>query len=643
MRTLILCQVLQDMEEDLALYFTGEMNDSFPSNAEEMNKSSVGNADRMNESLPGSTDGKNYFSVGLSEVMKGESSCDPGPTQQPVAGNKTSRKRKLNIERAKNRSRSPLKMKHKRKKKRKIAKKAVPEYFVQNTDRDMLLVISNLQDSESERTSKLFAKRKKSARKRKGKTSIQKSRTVIKTNRKAKKVKDTQPRDDALGPLEGQVATVPQGSPVHQSEIGPNCWGTDIPVEILVRIFHFVTVSEGAVPFLCRVSCVCQLWCGAAANPRLWNRVTIGHCWIQPGQKKQQPSTERRIRNTIEWLTLNRFSQLREFSLCHWQNQVEYAIKTVSESCPHLTYVKLYHCGGVTADALQSLAIHCPKLESLNLQSSQVDAAIIVFLQAAGFRLRQLWLTYNNKLNAVFSMLSSGCCPELQLLEVNTDIRKTKHEFQISVEALQVGCPKLQVLRLLNLIWIPKSSTKIESAGFPELEELCLATSSFSFVSNSTLFKILHSSYKLRVLDLRGCYKVSPQGLLDLPCMDIECLYLGLYCSSNNLLLAKEGSTDIARRWHHCLREVDFTGLGFTEKDLKEAINILVGSSGNKVLRSLNFTSSQVCLEDVSKLIAGCPNLQHLDVTSCRNLPRGLKRDYRGRHEIQQLWDKLQT
>ncbi|XP_045431884.1 F-box/LRR-repeat protein 6 isoform X3 [Pipistrellus kuhlii] len=79
---------------------------------------------------------------------------------------------------------------------------------------------------------------------------------------------------------------------------------------------------------------------------------------------------------------------------------------------------------------------------------------------------------------------------------------------------LQPGpCP--QVLRLLNLIWLPKPAGRAATPGpgFPRLEELCLAGSTCSFVSDEALSRLLRGSPGLRLLDLRGCARVTPVGL----------------------------------------------------------------------------------------------------------------------------------
>jgi len=103
---------------------------------------------------------------------------------------------------------------------------------------------------------------------------------------------------------------------------------------------------------------------------------------------------------------------------------------------------------------------------------------------------------------------------------VSTGINRNSTPLQLPVEALQKGCPQLQVLRLLNLMWLPKPPGRVGTPGpgFPSLEELCLAGCTCSFVSNEALGRLLHGSPHLRLLDLRGCARITPAGLHDLPC-----------------------------------------------------------------------------------------------------------------------------
>ncbi|XP_066480698.1 F-box/LRR-repeat protein 6 isoform X2 [Tiliqua scincoides] len=484
-----------------------------------------------------------------------------------------------------------------KKKTRKAPRRAAPQYLVHETDNDMLLIISNVDEARGRLPRRALKKRRKQQQKGPKKKAASRRRRG---------------KGDTLA--EGQTGTArvldegSQAFPPSTNLTAGSSWGTCLPVEILVHIFQHAVALQGSVPFLCRMACVCRLWNVAASSPVLWQKVSIGYCWVAPGQK-QSLVMEKRVCGTVEWLVSNRFSHLRDFTLSHWKSHVPFVLMAIGRSCPRLVSLKLSHCSKVTTESLSVLAECCSQLESLNLQNSQ-----------------------------------SSCCPSLQLLEVNTEIKQSSQHFQLPIEQLQAACPHLQVLRLLNVVWCPKPTPRLApgSSGFPRLEELCLATTSYSFIDDGVLQRILWASRSLRVLDLRGCFRVTPKGVEQLPCPDLEQLYLGLYCSTSNLLLPLEGSPLITWKWNHSLRELDLTGQRFSEQDLEQAMTAFT-QGGAPVLSSLNLTGTKVVLRTVSAIIASCSTLSYLNLSSCRHLPRGTKKAYRGPDEIRQCLHQLLT
>ncbi|XP_068789671.1 F-box/LRR-repeat protein 6 isoform X2 [Struthio camelus] len=320
-----------------------------------------------------------------------------------------------------------------RARRRRTPRRTAPDYVVHETDDDMLLIISNAGARPARAAGK----------KRPPRAPPGKAVPARKKRREEERAPEPAPGS--------RVAPASSGAGAQSS------WGERLPVEILVRIFQPVVARDGAVPFLCRAARVCRLWYGAASNPVLWQKVSLGFCWGEPG-KKRPPLMEERVLGTVEWLATSRFSLLRDFVLCHWKSHVPFVLKALQDSCPLLASLKLSHCSGVTTESLTSLAARCTQLDSLNLQNSQVDSsAVVTFLEVAGTRLQQLWLTYSSRMNAIVAALASGCCPGLRLLEVNTEIKQSSQHFQVPVEQLQAACPQLQVLRLLNVIWSPKT------------------------------------------------------------------------------------------------------------------------------------------------------------------------------------------
>ncbi|MGH0175905.1 UNVERIFIED_CONTAM: hypothetical protein FKN15_071657 [Acipenser sinensis] len=478
--------------------------------------------------------------------------------------------------RAKVKGKSEPAPKGKKKKARKTAKWNAQRYTIQETDNDMLLLISDVDQYEVQRRTKRRARKVTKTAPR----SSTKRATAPKTTVKAERKRDSPPSAGLVG--------------VKLEEQAHGSWGLRLPAEILVRIFQVVVSRDGAVPFLCRVSRVCRLWHGAASSPVLWRSTTLGFCWTEPG-KQQLLKTQVKIQNTVSWLAQNRLVLSRD-TVYH----------TISQFCPHLTSLKLQDCAGVTSEAFLSLASGCTQLASLNLQHSQVHVPdLISFLETYGSRIKQLLITFNSRVMALINAIS--------------------------------------VLRLLNQTWLPKAvrGATVFQSGFPQLEELCLATSSSSSVEEQVLHRLLHGSPRLRVLDLRGCYRVTPAGLATLPCKELECLYLGLYCSSNNLTLPKEGSHLLTGRWNCTLQELDLRGQAFSEEDLEIAMATLTGGEGSSPLRSLNLEGTKVPLSALRLVITLCPQLTYLNLTSCRYLPRGLKRVYRGQEDIHLLYDRL--
>ncbi|XP_033698685.1 F-box/LRR-repeat protein 6 isoform X1 [Tursiops truncatus] len=494
--------------------------------------------------------------------------------------------------------------------------------------------------------------------------------------------------------------TAPAPAPAPQQEPDPG-WGDRIPLEILLQIFGLLVAADGPIPFLGRAARVCRRWHEAASQPALWHTLTLSPPLVgRPA--KSGTKTEKKLLTSLEWLMPSRFSQLQRLTLIHWKSQVHPVLKLVSESCPRLTFLKLSDCHGVTPDTLIMLAKACPQLHSLDIQHSMVSpgvprgpkeawpaltgtsvlglqvesTAVVSFLEEAGPRMRKLWLTYSSQTTAILGALlvcwsragaelgaepgtarpptlcsppplQGSCCPQLQLLEVSTGLNHNSTPLQLPVEALQKGCPQLQVLRLLNLMWLPKPSGRATppGPGFPSLEELCLASSTCNFVSNEVLDRLLHGSPHLRLLDLRGCARITPAGLHDLPCQGLEQLHLGLYGMSDRLTLAKEGSLLLTQKWCHTLQELDLSGQGFSERDLEQALAAFSGAPGGShlALCSLNLRGTRVTASTVSAVISNCPGLLYLNLESCRCLPRGLKRAYRGAEEVQWCLRQLLT
>ncbi|KAM3864473.1 F-box/LRR-repeat protein 6-like [Diretmus argenteus] len=223
-------------------------------------------------------------------------------------------------------------------------------------------------------------------------------------------------------------------------------WGPSLPEEVLVYIFQMVVIQDGAVPFLCRMARVCRLWNAAASAPSLWRRVSLGY---EPG-KTQLPEMKM---DTFHWLVENRFSQLRGFSLCHWEKNVDYAVEVVSQSCPRLRSLTLSYCKGVTWKTFQSLGANSRSLERIDVQYSET--------------LRMLNVN-------VISFNGTDSAPGFPLLEelcVDCDSPMTDNDWSDNdLRDILFGSTKLRVLSL----WGYSRITPLGLAALPCVELECL-------------------------------------------------------------------------------------------------------------------------------------------------------------------------
>lgn len=70
--------------------------------------------------------------------------------------------------------------------------------------------------------------------------------------------------------------------------------------------------------------------------------------------------------------------------------------------------------------------------------------------------------------------------------------------------------------------------TQMESPGFPDLEELSIAslTAESRLINDEYLQRILKTSTKLQLLDVRGSARLTHQSLIRLPTWDLKHLFL---------------------------------------------------------------------------------------------------------------------
>ncbi|RZF32658.1 hypothetical protein LSTR_LSTR004086 [Laodelphax striatellus] len=409
-------------------------------------------------------------------------------------------------------------------------------------------------------------------------------------------------------------------------------WGESLPKPVLCKIFQLVARNEGCIPFLVRMTKVCRLWREVAETPKLWRHVDLASTWVRDPAKNDL---------NFCWLCENRLSHVQDLNLGGWSFVgIPRVLDKMATTCAELQSLGLSGWQGLNAEHMRFLAQSCPRLQRLDISSinpvhnsnkaSAVSTTSLTGLaELMGERLTHLIIS-NNKLSGVPQIISALAthCPNLQVLDMSNVMTVSQSAGALHVEKLQEGCPLLRVLRITNsqLALAPVSlNEQALSQGFPLLEELSVAgvldgLVSQPLIDDESLQRILKHSHKLRLLDVRGCNKVSDSSLVRIPAWDLEHLFLsGCYVTRLN----GSGLELIAQKWGHSLVEMDLAWSTATEA--LDAAVMALAEHGTKVL---NLCGSSVSLDPVKAVLERCPLLVSLNLSSCRALPRGMKRHY---------------
>ena len=120
------------------------------------------------------------------------------------------------------------------------------------------------------------------------------------------------------------------------------------------------------------------------------------------------------------------------------------------------------------------------------------------------------------------------------------------------------------------------------------------------------------------MLDIRGLSQITCADLQSLPATDLTALYMS-GCSIETIEI-------LAAKWQHSLVELDVSWNISFEAALD--VNRLTSNPVMSKLEVLDLRGTNVSLGNVKSLLQGCPVLHNLNLSSCRSLPRGVKREY---------------
>jgi len=92
----------------------------------------------------------------------------------------------------------------------------------------------------------------------------------------------------------------------------------------------------------------------------------------------------------------------------------------------------------------------------------------------------------------------------------------------------------------------------------------------------------------------------------------------------------------VIRKWRHSLIEIDLSWMSITEA-LDQAVTALAEEPESSPLKFLDLCGSSVSFHPVRQVLCHCSRLRTLNLSSCRALPRGIKRLYDGVTQLTSL------
>ncbi|WAR27364.1 FBXL6-like protein [Mya arenaria] len=97
--------------------------------------------------------------------------------------------------------------------------------------------------------------------------------------------------------------------------------------------------------------------------------------------------------------------------------------------------------------------------------------------------------------------------------------------------------------------------------------------------------------------------------------------------------------------WRHSLTHLDLSGIvgqGRLIKLVDDSLRVLHARNTHTTLQHINLSGSNCSTTAIRELLTNCISIEDLNLTSCRELARGIKREYKNRREMSNLKKDLQ-
>ncbi|XP_054715360.1 F-box/LRR-repeat protein 6-like [Uloborus diversus] len=415
------------------------------------------------------------------------------------------------------------------------------------------------------------------------------------------------------------------------------CW-EKLPPEILVMIFEYYVSTNSQKDLMYCVAEVCTSWRNACLDTQLWKTF-------------DGTLTVSKLLNFCKRGVLINTTKLYFPKNC--EKPSSETMDKILREMPNLRYINLNAIHQFPKDFFHLLAKYGKKLNEIDFSGAKsINDLYMVqskhmeeFFSACGLNLLSLNLS-GRRFSSLQSILKRVLefCPNLQefiCLNSSCKYDASHAKVTISISEFQKQCPKLNVLRITpHFIFSSKKSDSESTDGFPDLEVLTMHSDNLNelLINDASLSSLLFKSTKLKVLDIRGSYYITASCLAELPATDLEYLYLSNTHILHPSRLDKISLRNMFEKWRHSLKVLDISR--FRDDYVNDVVLILASQPDSK-LETLNVTETRIIIDSVYKILTSFPNLKQLNLESCRNLGRGMKRSYNGKFELQSLFNRF--
>ncbi|GFS12951.1 F-box/LRR-repeat protein [Elysia marginata] len=402
-----------------------------------------------------------------------------------------------------------------------------------------------------------------------------------------------------------------------------------LPPEILLKIFIYGAMSEGVTRFLPKVSLVCKEWHATASDPSILKHLDLS--LVSESRDRCANVINLSKQRLTKLLSTRDLSQCQALTLAGQDKLSVNHIKSLLAQTPSLKSLDLRGCQ-VNSDMLKNLPEMCLHLERIDLSNLSPSSATSLpygsvegLVKALGPKLVELRVGgITSILTKAESMLKAiiNCCPFLEELDLSRLPCKITnfHEQKVDLLELARRCPRLTELRLDGHHFVHVGERP------SSLQNLKIFSHSIQMFqpAERAIFYNIFSKNKLHELNISET-RLKPSKIINCVSNVLSVKTLKLSNMAWDTEDVRELS-DCMDSWHGSIETLDLSGnkrdcfndefFFFSQREL----------CATACLQFINLSNSVINSQNVINIVKHCKSLRAIDLTGCRELPRGYKR-----------------